>query len=110
MLGVDSNTVVVLIHPAVALQEKVFEGHGVLLLIGHHQLVVEAEQDELQRKQYGTFSAVSQAIFFDIFAAGKTLILFTKCLVCCGSFMITSTRPKSIDIYYLDQRCVFSIE
>lgn len=47
MLGVDSNTVVVLIHPTVALQEKVFEGHGGLLLIGHHQLIVEAKQDEL---------------------------------------------------------------
>lgn len=48
-LGVDSNTVVVLIHPTVTLQEKVFEGHGRLLLIGHHQLIVEAEQDELCR-------------------------------------------------------------
>lgn len=50
VLRVHSNAVVVLVHPAVVLQEEVFEGHRVLLLIGHHQLVVEAEQDELRWK------------------------------------------------------------
>lgn len=51
LLCVNSYTVVVLVQSGVVLQEKVFEGHGVLLLVGHHQLVVEAEQDELMRKQ-----------------------------------------------------------
>lgn len=49
ILRVDSNTVVVLVHPTVTLQEKVFQGHGVFLFVGNHQLVVEAKQDELQR-------------------------------------------------------------
>ncbi len=53
VLRVDRNAVVVLIHPSVVLQEEVFERHRVLLLVGHHQLVVEAEQDELRRQQQG---------------------------------------------------------
>lgn len=47
LLRVDGSGVAVLVLPAVVLHEEVFEGHHALLLVGDHQLVVEAEQDEL---------------------------------------------------------------
>lgn len=50
LLSVDSSAVVVLVLPAVVLHKEVFEGHHVLLLVGHHQLVVEAKHDELRTK------------------------------------------------------------
>lgn len=52
LLCVDGTTIVVLVGPTIVLYKKVFEGHHVLLLIGHHQLVVEAKQNELRRKQW----------------------------------------------------------
>lgn len=51
LLSVNSSTVVILVLPAVVLHKEVFEGHHVLLLVGHHQLVVEAEHDELRTKR-----------------------------------------------------------
>lgn len=53
LLGVHSSAVVVLVCPAVALDKEIFEGHHVLLLVGHHHLIVEAEHDELWPKREG---------------------------------------------------------
>lgn len=54
LLRVDGCAVIVHVLPAVVLDEQLFEGQGALLLVGHHQLVTEAEQNELKRKQTDT--------------------------------------------------------
>lgn len=53
LLGVHSDGVVVLVHPAVAPDKEIFEGLHVLLLESNHQLIVESEHDELRAEQEG---------------------------------------------------------
>lgn len=53
LLGVHSGGVVVFVHPAVVPDKEMFEGHHVLLLVSNHQLIVEAEHDELWAEQEG---------------------------------------------------------
>lgn len=47
LLREDGGAVVVLVLPSVVLDKQLLEGHGAVLLIGHHQLVAEAKQNEL---------------------------------------------------------------
>lgn len=47
LFRIDSHTVVILIHTAVALQEQILEGHQVLFFVSHNQLVVQAKENKL---------------------------------------------------------------
>lgn len=51
LLREDGGAVIVLVHSSVVFDEQLLEGHGALLLVGHHQLVAEAKQNELEWKQ-----------------------------------------------------------
>ena len=51
LLREDGCAVIVVVLSSVVFDKQLLEGHGALLLIGHHQLVAETEQNELKRKQ-----------------------------------------------------------
>lgn len=51
LFGIDSHTIVILIHPTVALQEQILEGHQVLFFVGHDQLVVQPKENKLRKEQ-----------------------------------------------------------
>lgn len=51
VLREDGCAVIVVVLSSVVLDKQLFKGYGALLLIGHHQLVAETKQDELQWKQ-----------------------------------------------------------
>lgn len=63
LLREDGCTVIVLVLAAVALHKKLFEGHCVLFLEGHHQLVAETKKNELERKQQEAHSGPNYVTF-----------------------------------------------
>lgn len=85
LLCEDGRAVIVLILSCVILDKELFEGHGALLLIGDHQLVAEAEQNELKRKQCTRLKVLfpgTEAVLFC--AAGDQVLnpLLTPHLYC----------------------------